>query len=254
MKAIKTVILFLLLAGRAGAQMDAVGPWLAGLTLPSGVYTELGKFEGLSPEYVAGFPALMKQRMTAEMQRSLQRVLQRGCSTFANVTFFSSLTAAALDPKVKEFESHMARVESVSCLPDLSVDKLVGTYLSTEYQLSAFDFILASKKEGNRFCQANKMPFVGRSEICFTTTTFKVEGATFIHSVNEFNSARSEAPIYFREMVTAFIRTPQGVVFYSLAYGRTAPLNGLIRLGIRAMIESSQQKATEVLVRMAQAH
>lgn len=228
--------------------------WLNSLPTPEGVHEEIAKFGGLPDSYIQNLPVLLKQQMIRELRSTLAGDLQIGtCQEKISISFPNPLTPAArTNPKIAEFESQFVRIEMIKCFPNVKASRVAEVYVSSPFQSTAFDTVVDHQQNGNRICQATYAFGVGRSEYCFNQMLHHTAAASFVHSYNDFNTDGIEAPVYYREMLSAAYDLPQGTLFYSNVYVRSISISSLLRNLARGKIRGSQERAMGVLNSLSQ--
>lgn len=232
--------------------------WFKGLPVKEGVYAELAKFPNLPFDYVEEFPAIVGARILKDAESTFAPVVVGGksCVPKTQVDFLNQVSAnSGGDSVIREFESQIIHIQVIACLEDVTAAQVTKAFLSAEFKAKSADTIVSSKTVGTRTCQKTQVQMLGESDYCYDDVTFKGLEAYYVHSFNDWNRGNVQAPVYFREILTAAadveVNGKPGAVFYTNVYVRGAKLPGLFKGFAKSTIAQGQQKSLDTLQSIA---
>lgn len=170
------------------------------------------------------------------------------------MTFSDSLTNSILQEH-KAFESELLKIQSVDCLPQIELKKVVGTFLDDNFQKKFIYGLTDSQslESENSVCQKTSVFPLGKSEYCYENRIWKNENTVIIISMTTSLDSRSSAPVYFRTIATAFKQLSSGQIMMStLTYGRgpDMPFHGMVK----SVAKSQHQKYIDGLISTASSY
>lgn len=155
------------------------------------------------------------------------------CDPLLKLDFDSSLTQS---PKKEErnFESNLLRIQSIDCLPNLEIKKVVGTYLDDSFQTKHIYGLVESRSSASKksVCQKTSIFPFGKSEYCYENHIWKKDNTFVIVSLTTSTNPENSAPVYFRAVASAFSLLSSGQVKMStLTYARgpELPMHGMVK-------------------------
>jgi hypothetical protein len=237
-----------------------VAAWLSSLPVDEGVAREMGRFTAsrtvLPSDYTRALPDWIRQDIARRVQSALEGIQARGCTPSVVADYpgkgFSGLGEGA--GVVEDFENSFVLTEMVACFPGTSADpeSALRTYTDPEFRMEAEGRIEEIVSESGLSCvQTGGVPLLMDPSRACNRITELVEGAVASqHSqVVRGDPADRFQPIYFKESVKTFVRTPEGLALHYVNYTRTMNLGGLAKRVGRGKIEEGQRAQADLLAK-----
>lgn len=214
-------------------------------TIPTGVYSELAKFPGLTEAYIQKFPGHIAQSL-AEKEKSYLKSIQSSCQPKVDVQYITTLTDSK-SSAAKDFESGFISIDTTFCFQGASPEKVIELYSAPEFQQSSVSTINESVRKGDLVCEKTTAPTIGNSHYCYNQEIQKNQNYIISFSFNVWNDIleNADAPVYFREVVVSATQIQNNTQFHLQTLVRGPKLGFFQKIFAKGAIESEQQSVYE---------
>jgi hypothetical protein len=234
MKKIISVAIFILISSQAFGQ-----------AIPEGVYIELTKFSGLTPDYIHSLPKAVNDHFLKN-EDAYHTNLKSTCVPRFDAQYISNLTLP-LDSAAQDFESAFIGIDATLCFEDTSVEKVIALFGDREFQASSVSTIKDSYLKSDLICEKTTAPTIGNSHYCYDRQLFARPNYILSFSFNVWNDSvqNANAPVYFREVMASANQTGNVTEFHLQTLVRGPKLNFFQKMFAKGAISSEQQSVYE---------
>jgi hypothetical protein len=247
----------------AGAQDVAVSlspgervvEWVHGLRIDPGVGSEMRRFNtgdsGLGTRFTQVQAERFREAVARSAGESLGRIESEGCRPSVEVSFPEpgQWGTPELSSPEERFLRGVVRTEAVACFhTELTPRQALDLYTSPDFRMVAEPRISRAWTPGDTACVATKgvVLLLSRTEVCSQVSHLLEDDLAAEHSQAIRNGEDHRLqPVFFKESLKTFVRTPSGLALYYINYSRSADLGAASRWIAEGKIRESQERQIE---------
>ncbi len=214
-------------------------------SIPTGVYTELAQFQGLSADYIQQLPKIINSAMR-QNEVTYHKNLKSTCVPRFDVQYINQITKSA-DQVVNDFESGFISLEVTFCFMNTASEKVLALFFDRQFQADNVSTIKQSYVKDNTICEKTYVPTIGDSHYCYTEQSFAQADYILGFTFNVWNDSvqNANAPVYFREVMASAAQTQNMTRLHMQTYVRGPKLNFFQKAFAKDAISSEQKSVYE---------
>lgn len=233
--------------------------WILRLPFHTGVVGEAIRFEAGEQRLDAAFAEAQSRRVRnaalEAVHSRVDQVLGEGCIPSVEVDFPepSEWSLPGLDPPQRAFLNGFVRTVAVACFQsDAPPAQALDLYTSPAFRMEAESRIERMWEEDQNLCiLTGGVPLLlAPTEACNRVDRLIQPDLAVEHSQVVRNSTdKGIQPVFFKESLKTFLKTPDGLAFIYVNFSRSTDLGRASRWVARGKIRESQEGQAEALRR-----